>query len=342
MGDKLLYLLARAVIGALQLLPLPWVARLGRFIGGTVHLLDARHRKVVLKNLRLCFAREKSEAELRAIAKENFRRIGENFACAVKTAGMPWAQLQEYCQFTQTDHLLPKPGETGSQSRVIAIGHFGNFELYARFGEVLPGFQGATTYRGLRQPSLNRLLQNLRAQSGCLFFERRTDGAALRAAMHQSRLILGLLSDQHAGDNGLMIPFFGVPCSTSNAPAIFALRYDCPLFTGFCYRVGLGRWRLEAGDEIPTHADDKPRPIADITLDVNRAFEAAIRRDPANWFWVHNRWKAWFKLQAQPPAAPALTPALAPAGANPVAAETAVTTAITAPAPIAEPREISG
>jgi KDO2-lipid IV(A) lauroyltransferase len=29
-----------------------------------------------------------------------------------------------------------------------------------------------------------------------------------------------------------------------------------------------------------------------IMLDVNRAFEAAVRRDPANWFWVHNRWKA--------------------------------------------------
>ena len=26
--------------------------------------------------------------------------------------------------------------------------------------------------------------------------------------------------------------------------------------------------------------------------DVNRAFEAAVRRDPANWFWVHRRWKA--------------------------------------------------
>ena len=26
--------------------------------------------------------------------------------------------------------------------------------------------------------------------------------------------------------------------------------------------------------------------------DVNRAFEAAILRDPANWFWVHRRWKA--------------------------------------------------
>ena len=26
-------------------------------------------------------------------------------------------------------------------------------------------------------------------------------------------------------------------------------------------------------------------------LDVNRAFEMAVKRDPANWFWVHNRWK---------------------------------------------------
>ena len=26
-------------------------------------------------------------------------------------------------------------------------------------------------------------------------------------------------------------------------------------------------------------------------LDVNRAFEVAVRRDPANWFWVHKRWK---------------------------------------------------
>jgi len=27
-------------------------------------------------------------------------------------------------------------------------------------------------------------------------------------------------------------------------------------------------------------------------VDVNRAFEAAVRCDPANWFWVHRRWKA--------------------------------------------------
>jgi hypothetical protein len=41
-------------------------------------------------------------------------------------------------------------------------------------------------------------------------------------------------------------------------------------------------------------------------LDVNRAFEAAVRRDPANWFWVHNRWKArkrWIEDGSQEPGA---------------------------------------
>ncbi|MFN7141842.1 MAG: lysophospholipid acyltransferase family protein, partial [Limisphaerales bacterium] len=99
------------------------------------------------------------------------------------------------------------------------------------------------------------------------------------------------LSDQHGGEKGLRLKFFGRDCSTGAAAAVLALRYDCPLFTSICYRTGLARWRIEVGDEILTHRDGQPRPTAEIMQDVNHAFEAAIRKDPANWFWVHNRWK---------------------------------------------------
>jgi len=104
--------------------------------------------------------------------------------------------------------------------------------------------------------------------------------------------VLGLLADQHAGDKGLRLPFFGHECSTSGAPAVLALRYHCPVFTAICYRLAPGRWRIEVGDEIPTRDNGQPRCVAAITADIVQAFEAAIRRDPANWFWVHNRWKA--------------------------------------------------
>jgi KDO2-lipid IV(A) lauroyltransferase len=55
--------------------------------------------------------------------------------------------------------------------------------------------------------------------------------------------------------------------------------------------VGLAKWRLELGEKIPTHENGRPRSSEDIMRDVNRALEAAVRRDPANWFWVHRRWK---------------------------------------------------
>jgi KDO2-lipid IV(A) lauroyltransferase len=136
----------------------------------------------------------------------------------------------------------------------------------------------------------------LRERSGCLFFERRFDAGALKAAMSRGGIVLGLLSDQRAGDGGLRLPFLGHDCSTSAAPAVFALRYDAALYTGFCFRTGLAKWRIEVGDEIPTHEESRARSSEAIMRDVNRAFEAAVRRDPANWFWVHNRWKMPKKL----------------------------------------------
>ena len=322
--ETLLYLVARALIAILQALPLTTVARLGRAGGAVAYWLDARHRRVAVKNLTLCFGREKSPIEIRALARENFRRLGENYSCAVKTAAMTPDELRAHVEFTGVELLVPAgvaeagtrtgptttpeacetgsrqdtpvrqgPATAGGKPRtvVVAIGHFGNFELYARFGQFVPAYQCATTYRGFRQPSLNGLLQSLREKSGCLYFERRTDAAALRATMNQPGIILGLLADQRAARSCIGVPFFGHECSTSAACAVFALRYGCDLHTAICYRTALAQWRIEIGPAIPTRERGVARSTRDITTEINRAFEVAVRRDPANWFWVHDRWK---------------------------------------------------
>jgi KDO2-lipid IV(A) lauroyltransferase len=289
--EPLLYYFARALVACLQRMPLIWVARLGRAAGGFAYWVDFRHRRVALSNLALCFGRERSRSEIRGIARENFRRLGENYACAIKTAGMSLEELSGRVEFVCGPETL-SPGPDGEpRGAVAAIGHFGNFELYARFAQFRPSLKCATTYRGLPQPSLNRLVQLLRERSGCLFFERRFEAAALKTFMNQRGIILGLLCDQHAGSNGLRLSFLGHECSTSAAPALFALRYDCSLHVGICYRVGLARWRAELGKEIPTRENGHARPSRAIMQDINDQFERAIRHDPANWFWVHNRWK---------------------------------------------------
>lgn len=289
MIEFILYTLARAIIGTLQKLPLRCVAFLGRAGGGLVYFADARHRRVATQNLARAFP-EKTPVEARLLARENFRRIGENFACAVRTAAMKPEEITAIVSVVGAEKLRARLREGRPESIVFAIGHFGNFELFAHCGQFLPEYKIATTYRGVRQASLNRLLQSLRQKSGCLFFERRTDGEALRNAMNAGNLALGLLADQRG--RGLDLPFFGRPCSTSPAVALFALRYDAPIYPAICFRVAAGRWEIHVGDEIPTHENSHPRTSEAIMIDVNRAFESAVRRDPANWFWVHNRWKA--------------------------------------------------
>ena len=287
--NTMLYWLARGLVALIQALPLPLVAKLGRAGGGLAFRLDARHRRVVLKNLTMCFSTEKSPAEIHSLALENFRRIGENYVCAIKTSAMSADELRPHVEFVGIDQLPQKSGDALLPNIVVAIGHFGNFELYARFHDVRADYQCATTYRALKQPGLNRLMQDLRGTSGCLYFERRSDGPLLRAAMNQGGIILGLLADQSS--KGLRAPFLGHDCNTGLAPAVLALRYETQLYSAICYRIAPAKWRLELGEEIPTRENGHARPSDAIMRDVNLAFEAAVRRDPANWFWVHRRWK---------------------------------------------------
>jgi KDO2-lipid IV(A) lauroyltransferase len=282
------YWLGRAVVALVQALPLRGVARLGRGAGGLAWRLDARHRRVVLDGLTGAFGPEKSPAEIRALARETFRRIGENYLCAIKTAAMSFEELRPHLEFTGIERL-PSSGQRPLPNVVVAIGHFGNFELYARFHQWRTDYRTATTYRALKQPGLNRLMEELRRRSGCRFFERRTEGGALREALRGGGVILGLLADQSS--RGLRGPFLGRDCNTGLAPAILAQRYECDLYTAICYRVGLAQWRVELGAPVATRIDGHLRASEDVMTEVNRAFEVAVRRDPANWFWFHRRWK---------------------------------------------------
>jgi KDO2-lipid IV(A) lauroyltransferase len=289
--DRLLYLVARSLIAGIQALPLRLVARLGRGGGLIAYHLDARHRRVARRNIARCFP-EKSSAEVGALVKENLRRIGESYASGIKTASMTAEQLRPHLELQVPEHWLNPTSDQPPESLVVAIGHFGNFELYVHLAQYCPAYQGASTYRALPQPSLNRLMQSLREKSGCLFFERRFEGSKLRAAMSQPGMMLGLLSDQDGGDRGLQLRFLGHNCSTSPAVAVLALRYNCVIQSAICYRVGLARWRIECGEVIHTRdGNDQARSTEAIMRDVNAALEQGVRRDPANWFWVHNRWK---------------------------------------------------
>ncbi len=277
-----------ALLGLIRCLPLVTVARLGRLLGGWACRLDRRHRRVAEDNLAQAFP-ELDRSTVRALALENFRRVGEAYASAIRTPGMAPEALLSRIEIVGLDAVL----QSGAERLVVATGHFGSFDLLAHGQQRWPDWRLATTYRAQRFVPLERALQRLRARTGVWFIERHEAAHAITGLFSRGKAILALFSDQHGGGKGLWLPFLGRPCSCSTAPAVIALRYKAALAMAICYRTELARWRIEVGPVISTHdPEGRERSVEAITRDIQREYEVAIRRDPANWFWVHRRWKA--------------------------------------------------
>ncbi len=90
-------------------------------------------------------ARRNPGRRLKTIARETFRRIGENYFSSIKT------RFDELCRPAPVRwnspawkiFRQPRPVKN-RKNAVVAIGHFGNFEIYARIREVQPAFTVAT------------------------------------------------------------------------------------------------------------------------------------------------------------------------------------------------------
>src|SRR5262249_17909488 len=108
--------------------------------------------------------------------------------------------------------------------------------------------------------------------------------------------MVGILLDQNAArSEGVFVPFFGVPASTSRGLAVIALRTKVPVIPIFIRRLRGGRHCVEIGPELPAPPD---RDATSYTAAFNEGIEAAIRRDPGQWFWMHDRWRTRPRAEA--------------------------------------------
>ena len=98
---------------------------------------------------------------------------------------------------------------------------------------------------------------------------------------------VGVLSDQHAGDHGMWVPFFGKLASTTSLPALLAKRTGAALIGTAVYPDPPGRWRIVFTEKINQPGDS----VEVLTAKMNDLIANHIRRAPEDWFWLNYRWK---------------------------------------------------
>jgi heptosyltransferase II len=168
---------------------------------------------------------------------------------------------------------------------VLAIAHMGNWELYAQVAFQRPETRFGTVYQALRNPHLDELINRDRRRLGVQTFDRKKGFAAI--ALLRAPGSVGVLVDQSAAHGGIWMPFFKRLCSTSPLAATVAVRTNAAVIPTAVYTSGFAKWRVVFKEEIPYNRSDPEQ----LTADINSVLERQIRQSPADWFWVHNRWK---------------------------------------------------
>ncbi len=282
--ERLTYLLMRLVWGLLSRLPLRVVMQSARIAGTVGWFLSPSYRKLVFRNLSIAFADSLSPSEKHRIGREHFASLAANIAAGACLSRVPARDLENLVSVEGLEHLVAAREE--GRGIIGLLAHLGNWELLARLSPGVFQMPCGSVYQSLHNSYVDAWVRKARAAEGLELFARRE---GLHGAMNLLRRggIIGVLSDQHAGDSGVWCSLFGRLASTSPLVATMALRTGAPILGIALYTQPGGRWKMVIRPAIETANKD----VNALTARVNEELEAMIRKAPADWLWSHNRWK---------------------------------------------------
>jgi KDO2-lipid IV(A) lauroyltransferase len=180
--------------------------------------------------------------------------------------------------------ILKESGKGG----IIFGAHTGNWEVGPK-AFLKNGLKVSTVYRPLNNPYVEKMTANLR---GVSMIEKSTSGSRKIIEQIKKGGFVIILVDQKISE-GEPVKFFNDDAITTTSIARIALKYDVPLIPARSIRLGKKfRFCVEVEKSLAFQkSDDINLDILHLTRQVNIKLEEWIRQYPAQWFWVHNRWK---------------------------------------------------
>ncbi|WP_051710618.1 LpxL/LpxP family acyltransferase [Andreprevotia chitinilytica] len=269
----------------LALLPLPVLRLLGGGIGSLLYALLKRRRRIGLVNLGLCFP-EWDEARRRAVLREHHQLL---ITCLL-SYGKLWFSSREGVEKLVRregyEHYLAAMAAHPDQPIIVLAPHFIGLD-YGGVRHTI-NHRGVSMYSASHQNALDALLLMGRSRFSDPLLIRRNDGIRGVIKALRQGLMFYYLPDQDLGPReSIFVPFFGV--QTATVPALGKLAklagaVVVPMVTtlekdGFVSRL------YPAWESFPSGDD-----IADTTR-MNAFIEARVREYPAQYYWLHRRFK---------------------------------------------------
>jgi KDO2-lipid IV(A) lauroyltransferase len=286
----LTYLLLRFFSFLINLLPEGCSYQLGRLLGSMAFHIDWERRKVALENLHLAFGQEKSEEEVRAIARRTFQNLGMMAVEFFRIPGMDVEAFKGRVEVEGLDralNLLEK-----KRGALLLLSHFGNWELMGLMSKVIGSPITVIAKPVKKNRWVDQWINKIRTGAGLDVIPAEKASRKVIRAISQNRVV-GILIDQRARrSEGVWVDFFGRKAPTTPGLAVLAMKTGAPVVPVFMVRDGYRKHRLLIKEPLVLiNTGDVKRDVEANTELMNRTLESMIRQYPDQWFWVHRRWE---------------------------------------------------
>ncbi len=263
---------------------LPWALQrpLGRLIGALLFRAMRERRNIARRNIALCFPELDAKAR-EALARASFAELGIGLFEFARAWWGSVTPMRDGLQVEGLEHLAA--ARAGGRGVIVVSGHFTTLEISARLMCTYAPLAGM--YRPHNQGAMEWAVKRGRLRYATAMFTREELRPALKHLKQGGLLWFAPDQDTRRGES-VFVPFFGHPAYSLTSTHQLARLSGAAVIAFSHVRREDGGYTLKLSPAL----EDFPSP--DATADTARviaAIEAMVREAPAQYLWIHRRFK---------------------------------------------------
>jgi KDO2-lipid IV(A) lauroyltransferase len=273
------------------LIPRSWWLVYCGWIGSLAYFFATKTRRLMTKHIGIAFP-EYSHKQINSLARENFKMITKNAGeILLATRIRSVTDLEKILTIHGYENF--ENAKAKGKGVIFLTCHVGAFDLQITVMS-LKGLRPLIIGTPLKNKHLNQLLWKQRNAHGAIAVERGKEMFRLLKEL-KSGGSLAILIDQDTKVKSRFVNFFGKPAATPVGAAIFAMKTGASLVPTYIYLGDDNRQHMHFLPQIETiGTGDEERDMIENTQRYSDFIESIIRQHPAQWVWMHERWKTKF------------------------------------------------
>jgi len=262
-----------------------------RNIAALGYLFAARQRKIAIDSLSMAFGNEKSPEEIGKIAKDCFIFMAKSAIEVIFLMDKP-ALVKKRISLSGKENL--ERALSNGRGVILVSAHFGNFPLLlARLA--LDGYKTSGIMKPMHDTRVEKMFLEKRKKYNVktIYSQPRSVCVNETVRVLRDNEIVFIPIDQNFGSGGVFVDFFGRKAATATGPVVFAQRTGAALVPCFIIRQPDDSHMIVFEPAIPLREGKDSQETILINIQrLTSVIEAYIRRYPAEWGWIHRRWKS--------------------------------------------------